>query len=258
MTDPLDDALAAEEGLTEAERKKLGGLPSWPPSADADPDVFAGWLGAVFYDKVTGAERWGTGGDTPVSVFLEGGRELRWDEQDDLQTITRLRGPLIRAGLRPRPLTPHAVGLLAWAITRLAILRADATAKDEARSWGMSYLRERAVQRVARSDEALWRHALTVWQGIDDHDPRRGTPREHRPFVLLDTDSGELFVRRGDFGGHARGRSGGKLSWRKIASRMAEVGWQQDRLQYRATTSAPYAGARVYVLPSGWQEASDV
>lgn len=262
MTDPLDEALAealaAEEKLADSERKKLGGLPSWPPKADADPDEFALWLSAVFYDVVTAADRWGSTGDTPVSVFLAGGRELRWDEQDDLQTITRLRGPLIRAGLRPRNLSPHAVGLVAWAITRLAILRADATSKDEAVGWGTSYMRERPTREAPKSDEADWRRALTIWQGIDDYDLRARTPRAQRPFVLLETDSGERFVRRGDFGGHARSRSGSKMSWRKVAARMAEVGWQQDRLQYAATPGgAPYVQARVYVLPKGWPEGFD-
>jgi hypothetical protein len=262
MSDPLDDALnealAAEEKLSTDERKKLGGLPCSPPGADADEDAFAEWLSVVFYDRVTGAVRWGDTGDTPVTVFLAGGRELRWDEQDDLQTLTRLRSPLIRAGLRPRALTPHGVGLVAWAITRLAVLRANSTARDEATSWGTSYLRERPLYSVARSDQAVWRQALAEWQEIDDYDPRGGVPRDRRPFVLLDTGSNERFVRRGDFAGHARKRSGARLSPRKVAARMAEVEWQQDRLQYAATASgAPYVQARVYVLPSGWPEGLD-
>ena len=130
-----NELFATEEKLSDAERKKLGGLPSWPPKADATPMSSRSLAECRVLRRGDPGRTLGHGGDTPVSVFLAGGRELRWDEQDDLQTITRLRGPLIRAGLRPRNLSPHAVGLVAWAITRLAILRADATDKDEARSW---------------------------------------------------------------------------------------------------------------------------
>lgn len=254
LSDALDEALEAEQRLDAADRKKLGGLPSWPPKPDAPPDEFAGWLSAVFYDVVTHAERWGSAGDTGIAVFLQDGRKLAWDEQDDLQTLTRLRGPLIRAGLRPRALTPHAVGLVAWAITRLAILRADSTIRDEAESWGASYLRERPLREAAKTkDPAGWRQALQAWQAIDDHDPKSRRPRHERPFVLLDSDSGERFVRRGDFGAHVRSRVRGGMGWRKIAARMAEVGWQQDRFQHRATVGgAPPVGARVFVLPQGW------
>ena len=168
-------------------------------------------------------------GDTPLTLFLADGRELRWDEQDDLNTPTRLRGPLIRLGIKPRPLSPHSVGLLAWAITRYAVLRADATAKDEAIGWGESYMSERPVKKVSKSKTALWRAALQTWQKMDDYDPKG--PRlatEHRPFVLIDTDTDERYIRRGDYAGHVRARRRGGIGWRKLASRMAEVRWETE------------------------------
>lgn len=245
-----DDKITAEQG------KKLGGLPSWPPGAECTRQQLAYWIGEVLYVTVIGAERWGTSGDTPITVYLDDGREIRWDEQDDLNTLTRLRGPLIRLGIRPRPLSPHSVGLVAWAITRLATLSANVTAKQEAIDWGESYMQARPTRMVSRSNGAQWRKALQDWQEIDDYDPKGPRrAKEARPFVLVDGDDDECYIRRGDFGAHVRARLRGGMSWRKLAGRMAEVDWQQDRLQYGATQAgAPYVQARVFVVPKEWPE----
>ena len=212
----LDEALAAE-GAGRSDRKKLGGLPSWPPKADADPDEFALWLSAVFYD---------------VSPLLSGGARLATRRQRVSRGRSRVAlgrarrptndhpsaRPVDPRGTRPRNLSPLRSGSLRGRSPDWRSCGLTRRLKDEAISWGASYLRERPPRGVQERGGDMASGARRL-AGIDDYDLRAQHAARTSPFVLLDADSGERFVRRGDFGGHARAEA--EASSRGARSRLA-------------------------------------
>ena len=254
MSDQGDDFEAANAPA----KRKRENLPA-RPAADARPQDFAAWLTRVFGlhdDPIIGGERFGRSGQEPITLRRASGALLRWDKQDDLMRPGSLLKPLIMDGIAPRRLSGHDALVVAWVMIRLAELRADLDARDEAIAWWESYSETRPEHAIECSDPAQLRVALLDWQRLADLAARFDREHDHRAFVLTDTATGERFVRRGDFGQHVRNTLRGGISWRELHGRMREVGWELDRLQFRATASgAPYVDARVYVIAPGWPDA---
>ena len=139
--------------------------------------------------------------------------------------------------------------LVAWAIIQFATLRAQATELDEFREFWVSYLEGRAIVPVDRDDEQAMRGTLLRWRQLAD--PKN----DDRPFVLVDIHTEERLVRRLDFCLHVRAIRRAPMGWSRLHGLARQVGWELDRIQYRATANgAPYVDAKVFIVPSGWGE----
>jgi hypothetical protein len=234
-------------------RKASGGkLPPNLPSQGDPPARFAAWitdLARLDDDPVVTGERWGVTGDEPIELVLRSGKRIGWAEQDQLFGA-RLQRPFVMVtGYKPRPLSPYEIQLAAWAIIQLATLRAQADERDEFRELWESYLAQRSLWPIDRNDEAAMRGALARWRQLADF------KNDERPFVLVDIGSNERFVRRLDFAVHVRVMRRVAVGWQRLHGLARQCGWELDRIQYRATPGgAPYVGAKVFVVPAGWDE----
>lgn len=232
--------------------KRKSGLPNGLPEPGDPPAQFAAFItefARLDDDPVVAADRWGVEGSEPIELVLRSGKRIVWAEQDHLFG-PRLQRPLVMVtGHKPRPLTQQDVQLVAWAIIQFATLRAQATEADEFHELWVSYLEGRSVVPVDRENEHAMRTTLLQWRQLAN--PKN----DDRPFVLVDMHTEERLVRRLDFRLHVRAARGAPISWPRLNGLARLVGWELDRIQYRATPSgAPYVDAKVFVVPSGWGE----
>jgi hypothetical protein len=241
--------------------KKNGGsdLPKPWPREDDPPVLFAKWLTELWNaadDPFTGGARYGTSGKEPIELQRGSGRTVHWDTQTLLHSSKTLQEPLIYQGIKPRKLTPYEAQIVAWAITRLCDLLADLDDTDEAREWWHSYLEQRQVRDIDRSDALALRGALADWQSVAAK--YAGDPRNSEMVhILRDRDTGELLVRRGDFTDHVRRLLHSSLPWKELHGRVRELGWQLDRIQQRTPDRTGYVQARVFVIPPDRQPDDD-
>lgn len=249
----LDDYADDTSGEKPSRNRGKSQLPkSLPREQSASPAEFAIFItefARLDDDPVVSADRWGVEGSEPIELTLRSGLKIRWNEQNHLFG-PRLQRPFVMVtGHRPRVLSQHDVQLVAWAIIQFATLRAQATEADEFRELWDSYLSERVVEKVDHRDELAMRAVLSTWRHLAN------TRSDERPFVLLDVPTGERLVRRLDFTSHVRALRREPISWARVHGWAREVGWELDRIQYRATNSgAPYVEAKVFVVPPGWDE----
>jgi hypothetical protein len=189
-------------------------------------------------------------------LVRQSGQRVRWAHQSTLQAPNGLQAVLMsECGIKPRKLTTYDSMLIAWAVTQLADLKADVDPAEEGVSWWLKYVDSRPALEVNPDDEAQWRKALAGWQRARaaDESSSHGTARE--TFIAIDTRDGVRYVRREDYADHVRGLVKGGLSWPTLNSRLAELGWQQTRVQRKATAAgSPYVEARLYVVPADWPE----
>lgn len=251
----LDDFADEDDGdrpKAETGKRKKSGLPPHLPNQGDSPAKFAAWLttfARLEDDPIVTGERWGVTGDEPIELVLRSGKRIEWSEQDQLFG-NRLQRPFVMVtGHKPRSLSVYEVQLAAWAIIQLATLRAQMDERDEFRELWLSYLAGREIWPVDRLDEIALRGALTRWKQLSD------VKNDERPFVLEDTVSRERFARRLDFATHVRALRRGFVGWQRLHGLARQCGWELDRFQCRATPGgAPYVGAKVFVIPAGWDE----
>lgn len=248
----LDDY--SDEGERPAASRKRGGggsrLPKGLPEQGDPPDRFAAFITEFAHltdDPVVSADRWGVEGSEPIELVLRSGTRITWAEQDHLFG-PRLQRPLVMVtGHKPRSLTQQDVQLVAWAIIQLATLRAAATEADEFHELWASYEAARQVISIDRNNEPAMRAVLLSWRHLAEV---RG---DEVPFVLEDVATHERLIRRLDFAVHVRAMKRGPMAWSRLHGMARKVGWELDRIQYRATTGgAPYVDAKVFVVPADW------
>ena len=240
--------------------KQNGKLPSWIPGEDDSAARFALWLNEIWgleeRDPFVSGERYGKHGDAAIVLVRQSGQRIRWTHQTTLQKPGGLQGVLIsECGIRPKHFSVNDAMLIAWAITRLADLRADLDPLDEAVVWWQRYVDTRPIVTGDPADDRGWRVLLHRWQQARQHDEIRSPTSPRETFIVIGARDGVRYVRREDYAEHARSMVRGGLSWPTLNSRLAEVGWRQARFQKRATAAgAPYVEARLYVVPANWPE----
>lgn len=238
-------------------RKTAGKMPTWVPDEGAPAADYARWLNELWPtpDPFVAAERYGKHGDAAIVLLRQSGQRVRWTHQSTLQKPNGLQAVLMsECGIRPRKISTYDSMLIAWAITQLADLKADVDPHEEGVSWWLRYVDSRPTVQVNPDDEAEWRRVLAAWQRARAADETSSnTPRE--TFIAVDSRDGVRYVRREDYAEHVRSQVRGGLSWPTLNSRLAELGWQQTRVQRKATAAgSPYVEARLYVVPATWPE----
>ena len=240
--------------------KANGRLPGWTPDESDPAGQFAAWLNEVWEledrDPFVGGERYGKHGDAAIVLIRESGQRVRWTHQSTLQKPAGLQAVLMsECGIRPRQFTVNDAMLIAWAITRLADLRAELDPLEELAVWWLRYVDTRPTVLGNPDDDRNWRMLLAEWQQARSHDEIRSQTSARETFIVVDERDGVRYVRREDYAEHARSMVRGGLSWPTLNSRLAEAGWQQTRFQKRATAAgAPYVEARLYVVPASWPD----
>jgi len=233
-------------------------MPKWVPDEGAPAATYCQWLNELWptADPFVAGERFGKHLDAAIVLIRQSGQRVRWTHQSTLQKPNGLQAVLMsECGIRPRKFTGHDAMLIAWAITQLADLKADVDPHEEAVSWWLRYVDSRPTIETNPDDEAEWRKTLAGWQRARaaDESHSNGSPRE--TFIVVDKRDGVRYVRREDYAEHVRSQVKGGLSWPTLNSRLAEVGWQQTRIQRKATAAgSPYVEARLYVIPADWPE----
>lgn len=258
----IDNDTLAEHGLDDdgAPRKaakNTGKLPKWSPDEGDPAHRYAEWLNELWptTDRFVSGERFGKHGDAAIVLVRQSGQRVRWTHQSTLQKPNGLQAVLMsECGIKPRKLSTYDSMLIAWAITQLADLKADVDPHEEAVSWWLRYVDSRPTIEADPEDEAEWRKVLAGWQRARAADETNSnTARE--TFIVVDKRDGVRYVRREDYAEHVRGQVRGGLSWPTLNSRLAELGWQQTRVQRKATAAgSPYVEARLYVVPADWPE----
>lgn len=260
MSDEFDDVVARTARARGTKAKGNGKLPGWTPDEGDPAGRFAMWLNELWNlndrDPFVAGERFGKHGDAAVVLVRESGQRVRWTHQSTMQKPAGLQAVLMsECGIKPRKLTPHDSMLIAWAITQFSDLRADVDPLEEVALWWLRYVDSRPTREGNPDDARQWRALLADWQEARTADESRSSGTAHQTFIVVDRRDGTRYVRREDFADHVRGVVKGGLSWPTLNSRLAEAGWQQTRVQRKATAGgAPYVEARLYVVPSDWPE----
>lgn len=219
---------------------------AWPPlpRPDADRETVRGYLtGALALPaayRVDRAVRFGPTTSDPVSIWLrrEGQHkdtEVRFDELLDLTKPAKLRTTVAAAtagaSVMRNPTIVQACDFVA-AVCRLAELLDRSTVADETRDWLDEFLGHcRRIPDRSLADPEQRLDALTTLRGVPEFDRvqagaylRRELPRESWPALVIDSVSGERWIRAGEFQAYMRHVYGTTVRASTLNARLREIG----------------------------------
>jgi hypothetical protein len=252
-----------ESGTEAAPRKRKSQLPSEPPETGAPSADLASWATVALglgSDPILNATRYGRHLEARMVLILRSEQRITFERQGDVFEARKLIQTVIAAtGAEIPYYGPADVQKIATALVRLSDLAAEDDDRSEAIDWAHSFL-SRSSQNVIDvqgldTPEGRWEALNAIERFVAPADLPAWAPAAEKAVVVRDS-TGRRLVRVADVAAHVRGEIGRAIAWPALHSRMVEIGWDhRGQIQQRQPGGHGKLKARVYAIPTGWDEA---